>query len=134
MEEERINVLAGISLQCETLDQIAAYIGISPVTLDRWRRDHEEIKQATDFRRGEANAVIVNKLFELAYVQGEWGAISKWLDRYLPVAQTQKIELTGAGGAPMAVALENPYKGLEKNKLERLVEIAAGLDGDCAET
>lgn len=63
LKDDNLVVLTGLALQCRTLDELAKYIGVAHGTLRNWRTRHEEIRDAIDVAREEADAAVIFSTF-----------------------------------------------------------------------
>lgn len=60
---DNLAVLTGLALQCRTLDDLAAMLGVHPVTVRTWRTKYEDIREAIDIGREQADAAVVHATF-----------------------------------------------------------------------
>ena len=79
-------------------DDIARVVRCSPPTLRKWFR-HE-----LDVATIEANARVAQTLFQQATTPGNIAASIFWLKARAGWREKQAVELTGAGGGPIATA------------------------------
>lgn len=102
---ENILLLQGWKRDGLTDEQIAQNIGVSARTLERWKKDHSQIRQALKMGKQHANFIIENELFRKAKDGNVTAMIfylkNNWKDKYgdFPIQQAdsnQKLRKTTA--------------------------------------
>ncbi len=88
--EDALGILRGYALQCRTYEELAEMIGIHRVTLERWKAKSDDIRDAIQLGRNQADAQVVGLSFELA-MQGDTNMINLWWKYRL--APKQQVEL-----------------------------------------
>jgi len=78
LENDNLALLRGWKMKGLTDEQIAANIGVSPRTLERWKKSHSQICRALKKGKEEANYAVENVLLKKA-LKGDNTAMIFWL-------------------------------------------------------
>lgn len=120
---EKLSLLEGWKRNGLTDKQIASNMGISISTLDKWKRNHVQIRQSLKIGHEAANLIVERELFQKA-VKGNTTAMIFWLknnwrDKYNDSALSpEEREMTKA--RKENVIQDTRIKKLKADVMERL--------------
>ncbi|WP_338230733.1 helix-turn-helix domain-containing protein [Lactiplantibacillus paraxiangfangensis] len=90
LENDNLALLRGWKMNGLTDEQIAANIGVSPRTLERWKKSHSQICRALKKGKEEANYAVENALLKKA-LKGDNTAMIFWLKNNYPDKYSENV-------------------------------------------
>lgn len=91
--------------------QACAVVGISPDTLSRRKKERDEVLRALKTGLANAGSRVGQTLFQKA-LDGDLGAIVWWEKTRLGYREGHSVEMTGAGGGPLEIAVTRRVVGV----------------------
>lgn len=144
LEPENLVLLQGWKRNGLTDEEVAHNIGVSPRTLERWKRKHSQICRALKVGKEQANFIVEGKLFHKA-THGSITAMIFWLknnwrdkyndselspeERKLAMARMRKLEADTRISEARAEALKQ-IGSADNTKLAEIAKLIRGDDTD----
>jgi hypothetical protein len=119
--EKQISQVEAWSAVRVPMEHMASLLGISKDTLERAIKKNDALRAALDIGRAKASANVRTTLYNMGVIDKDFQALRFWCQTQEGFKITERQELTGADGAPIATTQLTPEQ--RRQEIDRIMAL-----------